>query len=110
MKIRANNFSTAVGDLPFVTYNTISTEGAGRRYVDYPIDREDPALAGTYIPYTIPAGSRIKIKIKNKRVQPLNLWKVNATFTSPQFYNSFQEWFEGDNIADCSICSSSRRM
>ena len=98
MKIRANNFSTAVGDLPFVTYDTRSDEGAGFRQVNYPIDREDPATPGSYIPYTIPAGSRIKIKIKNKRIQPINLWKVNATFTSSQFYPSFQEWFEGDNI------------
>jgi hypothetical protein len=106
MKIRANNFSTEVGDLAFITYNTISKTGDEYQQVNYPIDVEDPALAGTYIDYDIPAGTRIKIKIKNKMpggksilFPDMQLFKVNAAFTSSQNYNNFQEWFEGDNIA-----------
>jgi hypothetical protein len=103
MKIRANNFSTALAPNSFITYNTESTSGAGRRYIYYPIDIEDPSNPGTYIPYDIPAGSKIRIKIRNLRKQTVtadkNFWKVDAIFTASQDYNDFQDWFEGDNIA-----------
>ena len=103
MKIRANNFSTALAPNSFITDNTHSTEGAGRRYIYYPIDIEDPSNLGTYIDYDIPAGSKIRIKIRNKRKDTVtadkNFWKVDATFTASQDYTNFQDWFEGDNIA-----------
>ena len=103
MKIRANNFSTALAPNSFITDNTHSTSGAGRRYIYYPIDIEDPSNLGTYIDYDIPAGSKIRIKIRNKRKQTVtadkNFWKVDATFTASQDYTNFQDWFEGDNIA-----------
>jgi len=65
MKLRANNFSTEVGDLPVVAYGEKSSDGGGCRYVNYPVDTEDPNTPGSYINYTIPAGSRINIKISN---------------------------------------------
>ena len=103
MKIRANNFSTELAPNSFITYNTKSTSGEGRRYIYYPIDIEDPSNPGTYIDYDIPAGSKIRIKIKNLRKESItadkNFWKVNAIFTASQDYTNFQDWFEGDNIA-----------
>ena len=103
MKIRANNFSTDLAPNSFITYNTESTSGAGRRYIYYPIDIEDPSNPGTYIDYDIPAGSKIRIKIRNLRKQTVtadkNFWKVDAIFTASQDYTNFQDWFEGDNIA-----------
>ena len=49
-------------------------------------------------------GSRIRIKIKNKRKKggPLGfpiLWKVNQVFTASQDYNNFEDWFLNNNIA-----------
>lgn len=103
MKIRANNFSTELAPNSFITDNTHSTSGEGRRYIYYPIDIEDPSNPGTYIGYDIPAGSKIRIKIRNLRKQTVtadkNFWKVDAIFTASQDYTDFQDWFEGDNIA-----------
>ena len=103
MKMRANNFSTTLGDLPFISPGPIPAIGSCE-YIDYPIDREDPANPGTYIPYTIPVGSRIRIKIKCKIIgnnigNPPKLWKVNSLFTSSDNFTNFKNWFDGDNIA-----------
>ncbi|MHA2301330.1 MAG: hypothetical protein ACXACD_10295, partial [Candidatus Thorarchaeota archaeon] len=108
MKIRATQFATTIGDLPVVNYGEISDSGNGCREVDYPVDREDPAAPGTYIDYTIPAGSRITIVIDNNRRGnldsflgnvPPKKWFVDATFTASQEYANFKDWFDGDNIA-----------
>jgi hypothetical protein len=103
MKIRANNFSTELAPNSFITDNTYSTSGAGARYIYYPIDIEDPSIPNTYIDYDIPVGTKIRIKIRNKRKETIqaskNFWKVDAIFTASQDYTNFQDWFEGDNIA-----------
>ena len=109
MKIRANNFSTELAANSFITYGQEreTTFGLGDyAQIDYPIDIEDPANPGTYIPYDIPAGSNIRIKIQCKRIgggilspiYPL-FWSVDATFTAPQDYTSFEDWFDNNNIA-----------
>jgi len=108
MKMRATDFATTVGDLPVVAYGEFSSSGSGCRIVDYPVDREDPATPGSYIDYTIPAGSRINIFIDNHRRGntgsfaggvPQRTWRVDATFTASQEYSNFKDWFDGDNIA-----------
>lgn len=109
MKIRANNFSTALAPNSFITYGQIrkETNKLGQYVqVDYPIDFEDPSTPGTYIPYDIPAGSKIRIRVQCKRIgggifSPVGprFWKVDATFTSPQDYTSFEDWFDSNNIA-----------
>lgn len=108
MKIRATQFATTVGDLPVVNYGELSNSGSGCRNVFYPVDREDPANPGSYIDYTIPAGSRINILIDNFRRGNLDVflgnvppkkWFVDATFTASQEYANFKDWFDGDNIA-----------
>ena len=103
MKIRANDFATELGDLPVVDYGTKNEDGKGCMEIYYPVDREDPASAGSYIDYTIPAGSRINILIDNERrgrgSTPKRSWYVNAKFTASREYNNFKDWFDGDNIA-----------
>lgn len=109
MKIRANNFITELAENSFITYGQKreTTYGLGDyAQIDYPIDIEDPANPGTYIPYDIPAGSNIRIKIQCKRIgggilspiYPL-FWSVDATFTAPIDYTSFEDWFDNNNIA-----------
>ena len=107
MKIRANNFSTELAPNSFITDGQKRKETSyygDYAQIDYPIDFEDPSSPGTYIPYDIPAGSNIRIKIQCRRiggfifVDPL-FWSVDSTFTAPQDYNSFEDWFENNNIA-----------
>lgn len=108
MKLRANNFSTEVGELPVVAYGEKSSSGSGCRTVDYPVDTEDPNTPGSFIDYTLPAGSRVRIKIDNNRrgnldsflgnVPPKH-WSVEAKFTASQEYPNFKDWFVGDNVA-----------
>lgn len=104
MKLRANNFITEIGELPVVAYGEKKSEGDGCRIIDYPVDTEDPNNPGSYIDYTIPAGSKVNIKIKSYRrgnnggVEK-QLWEVDAKFTASQEYANFQQWFDGDNIA-----------
>ena len=108
MKLRANNFSTEVGDLPVVAYGEKSTSGDPCVYINYPVDTEDPANPGQYIDYTLPAGSKINMKIESYRRGnedvlfgnvSKKLWEVDTSFTASQEYSNFKNWFEGDNIA-----------
>ena len=104
MKIRANNFSTALGPNSFITEGELSDNGPV--IIDYPLFVEYPIGSGTNIIYDIPAGSRIKIKIRNKRKGGVGAdnfpvkWKVNKEFVASQDWNDFQEWFESENIAN----------
>jgi hypothetical protein len=109
MKIRANNFSSELSPNSYITYGQIKkvTSSFGEYVqIDYPIDFEDPSNPGTYIPYDVPAGSNIRIRIQCRRIggdssfaiDPL-FWKVDSTFISPQDYNSFEDWFDSNNIA-----------
>ena len=110
MKIRANTFSTTLGDNPVVTFGEKSKKDNNCPVIDYPVQIEDPdpANPGVYIDYTIPAGSRIRILIDNFRRgnedKPFGnvaqkKWFVDADFTASQDYNNFKDFFDGDNIA-----------
>ncbi len=108
MKLRANNFSTEVGDLPVVDYGEINNNGSGCRHVYYPVDTEDPINPGQYIDYTLPAGSKVNIVLRSYRRGnedslggnvAKRIWKVDTKFTVSQDYPNFKSWFEGDNIA-----------
>lgn len=107
MKLRANNFSTDVGDLPIVAYGEKNSVGNNCQHINYPVDTEDPNSPGSYIDYTLPAGTKVRMKLRSLRKGnessflgnvPKKEWKVDAKFTVSQDYNSFKEWFEGDNI------------
>ena len=107
MQIKANNFSTEVGDLPVVAYGEKQSFGSGCRVVSYPVDRRNPNWGdpgeSEYIDYDIPAGSRINISILSNRSGSGNVdpktWKVDAIFTASNDYANFKQWFDGDNIA-----------
>tara|TARA_R110000751_G_scaffold134837_4_gene237448 strand:- start:26621 stop:30994 length:4374 start_codon:yes stop_codon:yes gene_type:complete len=100
MKLRANNFSTIMGELPVVDFGQISSNGSGCRTVLYPVDIDG-------IDYTIPAGSTVNIRITNNRRgndgrflgnTPKKYWEVDSTFTAPEDYDDFKDWFDTNNI------------
>lgn len=109
MKMRANNFNTDVGDLPVVAPGAIEikTTADNCDRIQYPLSVTDTATPPqTWGPYTIPAGSRIKIRIVNDRPGtdgsisvPKRYWAVDASFTSPKLYPSFKDWYIGESIA-----------
>ena len=115
MRLQANNFSTVTGDLPFVTYGELSQRlnAGGCPQILYPVDTPnlayDPATGPVPVTntpfeaYTIPEGSQISIHIDNDRrgIRNVDLrnWNVDTTFTSPAFYQTFEDWFNGENIA-----------
>ena len=108
MKLRANNFSTEVGDLPVVAYGEKNNNGSGCRSVNYPVETEDPSNPGQYIDYSLPAGTKVSMKLRGYRRGnedklfgnvPKKIWQVDTIFTASQEYSNFKSWFEGDNIA-----------
>ena len=103
MKIRANNFSTEVGDLPVVDYGEYRERGNGCKVIRYPVDTPDTSTPGNFVDYTIPAGSRITIDIENFRrgaqSVPERFFRVEQTLTASQDYTNFKNWFDGDNVA-----------
>jgi hypothetical protein len=123
MKLNPNNFSivtdTSVGG-PFVIPGP-REDTADARYenplVNYPVNIVNSAGSGatSYIDYTIPAGSRIKIEISQTRVGrgscPARSSVYNAEFVATETYTDFKSWWDGDNIGtflvDDSITSPS---
>ena len=108
MKIRANNFSTEVGDLPVVSYGKKTKEATGGSCpnVSYRVNREDPNNAGQFIDYDLPAGSRVKLYFKNERIGKscstsgveARRYKYEETLTVSQDYANFKDWWDGDNV------------
>ena len=102
MKIKSNDFSTASQDNSTIDYGIKSEQGTGCKDISYLVSIEDPAIPNTYLPYDIPAGSRIRMYIDNLREGKGNTirreWFVDTTFVSPIDYPDFKSWFEGQNI------------
>lgn len=112
MKLKANNFSTSnsVGDgLPEVwtrgeiISDTSNYTTGGCAPIYYQIRVDDPLVPGQYIDLPIPAGSKITIKYESFRIGSAGvskrLYRYEQNFTSSQDYDSFYDWFVGDNIA-----------
>lgn len=111
MKIRPNQFSTEQGENAIVDFGckqTTRKSSGSYPLVTYPVNLEqpDPNIAGSsYTDYTIPANSRIVFDIKVERKGSGNKcegrrWDFEKTLTSSQDYDSFYDWFEGDNVDD----------
>jgi hypothetical protein len=117
MKMRANNFSTQRPELPLVSPGKVSKCEKGRRFfprVSTPIASVDNPNVGSspyspttapFITYTIPAGSRIRIKADflrkgsgsacEKRFGP----DLDLELTATQDYSTFVDWWIGDGVA-----------
>jgi len=109
MKINPNSFSVTNDPLAIIApgTKTVGTydDGIGP-IMQYPMNIEDTAVPGTYIDYTVPAGSKISINITTQRLGPgdgnrscekrIYTWSQN--FISSANYNNMFDWFNGDNI------------
>ena len=106
MKIIANDFQVAQGDNPTVLpgrKGTCQRSGNSHPRLAYPVNIPDPDNSGQYIDYTIPAGSRINLYVRFQRRGygsscDGRTYTLDLKLTSSQDYDSFKEWFDGDNI------------
>lgn len=111
MKIRANSFDTQLGDLPFINIpNQCATERTDGDYPKLQLFMKGIYSAGPpaeYTDYTIPAGSRISIKINWDRNGKSNCsngceerrYDLSLSLTSSQLYTDFKDWWDGDGVA-----------
>lgn len=101
MKMRANEFSITQDELPVVNPGRKSNKGRDCRIINYPVTVDDGN--GQCVEYTIPAGSRIRIFIENYRHGKNKVSRRSfiseGTYVASQDYDNFQDWFNGDNIA-----------
>ena len=113
-KMRANEFSIDQIENPVIAPGSISSKGSGCRIVNYPVTIDDPNNPGTCIDYSIPAGSRINIFVDNYRQGNTNkpfggvdrkAFVVDESFVASQEYDTFYEWFVGDNISSAMIAN-----
>ena len=111
MKLWANNFSTTsdIGDgLPNTLTSGEKTNNSKKSSsqcapIWYQVNVPDPTTAGAYVDLKIPAGTRILIKYESYRIGrkcniEKRLYRYENNFTSSQDYDSFYEWFIGDNV------------
>jgi len=107
MKVIANDFQVIQSELPTVLYG--NRADCGRRNDDhprvaYPVGVEDPNNPGQFIDYSLPAGSRININVQfRRRGGPGKKcdgrqYNLNLKLTASQDYDTFKEWWDGDNI------------
>jgi hypothetical protein len=113
IKLNPNSFNIVVDPLAIISpglYYPLVFAGIGDRSCpegQYPMNiaGTDPAHpTWTYVDYTVPAGSRIKIYINGNRQGTgsscealIAIW--DAEYTSSRDYDNMYDWFNGDNIA-----------
>lgn len=104
MNIRPGGFSIRRDPTDFITYNQISSAG---RYpqLSYFMDQEDPDNPGTYVEYSIPAGSIVEFKILDYRNDSAldggcgsRRYEFNRTFTATASYDNMYDFIVGENI------------
>jgi hypothetical protein len=108
MKIKANGFSVNQNSFSIINYGSITSTSktAGTSPIlAYLVNVENPAIPGTYIPYSIDAGSVIVFDIKFQRLGQgagceKRIYTLKKTYVSSSNYTSFKNWFIGDNIAN----------
>lgn len=109
MKINANNFATQKDELSVIDYGTFEDYTDADNHcpvIVYPVwlDKGD----GTWMEYSIPAGSQIKFtfEMKRKGVGAGNgkcerrIYTLEKAFVASRNYDDFELWFRGDNIQD----------
>ena len=107
MKMKAQNFSTALGDNPFIGRGLRRTEESESG--SYPVliyggfGEFDDGTGSAYTPYTIPSGSRIKMTFfferrgRSGRCEKRK-YTLETTLTSSNNYDDIISWWEGDNV------------
>ena len=111
MRLRANNFSTKLttgdGYPSTFTSGELKNKSSGSDNcapISYPVNIEDP-VTQTYVDLKIPEGSKIFIKYESSRQGrscrlEKRLYIYENNYTSPRDYDSFYDWFIGENIGE----------
>jgi len=111
MKINPSNFSTETDDNAIINHGSkTATRNQGYNYpiLAYPMNLEDPANPGQYLDYSVPAGSRIIMKIEQQRLGPgkgngtceRRINRVDLELFANKSYDNMSDWFYNDNIGD----------
>ena len=107
MRMKTNSFSAIIEDDAFISYGkktTVSKIDNRSPIVIYPV-RIYNDTTSQWEDYTIPAGSRINIYVKNRRVgvgracEGRN-YTLELELSAQQDYTDFKAWWDGDNIED----------
>lgn len=108
IKINANNFSAVIDADSTITYGKrevcVGNGDADYPALFYPMNKYDGT---SYVDYTVPAGSRISMKIKQTRRGTgdgtnsceRRIYTLNKDFISSANYANMKDWWDGDNIA-----------
>jgi len=109
MKINPNSFSVTEDPLAIIAPGTL-TVGTNDSDIGpimaYPMNVETAPGSGTWVDYTVPAGSRISINITTQRLGPgdgnriceRRIYTWSQDFVSSTTYDNMKDWWDGDNI------------
>ena len=101
MKLKPTGYSISEPELADIDKGAKSKKnGYG---IAYPTYIEDPDNAGTYINYTLPAGTEVRISFSNNRFGSgytcgSRYFKFDRTFTATRDYDNFYDFIIGENI------------
>jgi hypothetical protein len=107
MKMNPNSFNSAQDANSTVAPGLISMfAGIGGNYIHlrYPMNLPDPSNPGSFIDYSVPAGSRIVLDWHFERGGTGSKcerrgYVYNREFIASRNYDNMEDWFNGDNVA-----------
>lgn len=103
MRMKTNTFSAIIEDDAYITsgkITNVSYDSGESPIVKYPVRIGSP---GNYIDFTMPAGTRVTLYLKNRRVgvgracEGRN-YTLELDLSVSQDYPDFKSWWDGDNI------------
>lgn len=106
MKINPNNFNLVNDELSIIAPGTIQVnqDDAGLYpYMNYPMNIFDGT---SWVDYTVPAGSRIKMSLYFERkgigdgdnACERRIYTLEKTFVASANYDNMKDWWDGDNV------------
>lgn len=107
MKINPNNFDITTDPNATIAPGELSVyapPGGTYNKLNYPMNIVDPNTPGSFIDYSVPAGSRISIKWDWDREGTNAIcehrgYTYEKTFIASTDYDNMEDWFIGDNVA-----------
>lgn len=107
MKMSPNSFNSVADPNSTVAPGLMSVfAGVGGNYIHarYPMNLPDPANPGSFIDYSVPAGSRILLNWHFEREGTGSSCErrgyiYQREFVSSRNYDNMEDWFNGDNVA-----------
>ena len=108
MKINPNNFAVVQDELSVIAPGTVQVdEDEANEYpiLLYDMNRYDTA-SNTWVDYTVPAGSRIRLSFKFQRLGTgdgnnaceKRIYTLDKTLISSANYSNMKDWWDGDNV------------